>query len=391
MTSPILITVLSLLGLLVITMVSYGLALKFRNMDRWLGSYYFPVAPPPEHDWRHDPVDVFIAVCDHYEPQRGNAPKEEALSLVNRWVEEYPQLFGEFRDASGRPPQHTFFFPEDEYQPEYLDALKPLCDAGYGDVDIHLHHDADTADSLRAKLEAFRDTLFHRHGLLRQHPETGEIIYGFIHGNWALCNSRPDGHCCGVNEEIPILRETGCYADFTMPSAPSATQVNTINSIYYAWDRPGRPRSHETGQKAAVGRQPPEESLLLIQGPLAPDWKRAKWKVFPRIENGDLHVGRPASWSRFETWMDACVHVTGRPDWRFIKLHTHGCKEGNIDTLLGEGMVQFHRDLAEHAAEHPRFRYHYVTAWEMAQLVACAENGQSWEQVLTVNDTAQPA
>jgi hypothetical protein len=108
-------------------------------------------------------------------------------------VREYPQRFARFADADGRPPQHTFFFPQDEYRPEYLDELAALCRQGYGDVDVHLHHDGDTADSLRAKLEGFRDTLHDRHGLLRIDPETGRLVYGFIHGNWALCNSRPDG------------------------------------------------------------------------------------------------------------------------------------------------------------------------------------------------------
>ena len=43
-----------------------------------------------------------------------------------------------------------------------------------------------------------------------------------------------------VNNELEILRDTGCYADFTMPSAPHPTQTWKINSIYSASDRPGR-------------------------------------------------------------------------------------------------------------------------------------------------------
>ena len=354
----------------------YAYALKLRHMDRWMGSYYFPIDPPRENrDWRNSPVDVFLAICDHYEPQRDHLPKQEAIKLVERWVADYPRLFEHCRDSQGRVPQHTFFFPQDEYQPEYLDLLKPLCDAGFGDIDIHLHHEHDTAEGLREKLSVFRDILFQRHGCLRRDPATGEIVYGFIHGNWALCNSHPQKHFCGVNEELNVLLETGCYADFTMPSAPSSTQIATINSIYYAWDRPGRSASHQSGQRAAFGRTPPPNSLLMIQGPLVPDWKRAKWGIFPRIENGDLHHRRPATWDRFELWMQAHVHVHGRPDWRFIKLHTHGCKPGNIDTLLGPEMVAFHEQLATFAASHPQFRYHYVTAWEMAQLVKLAEIG----------------
>ncbi|MCA9033425.1 MAG: hypothetical protein KDA66_21595, partial [Planctomycetaceae bacterium] len=81
-------------------------------------------------------------------------------------------------------------------------------------------------------------------------------------------------------------------------------------------------------------------------------------------------------------WLDAGVCVAGRPDWRFVKLHTHGCKDGNIDELLGPGMQQFHADLAALHQQHPGFRYHYVTAWEMAQLVHLAESGETDPDVL---------
>jgi hypothetical protein len=299
------------------------------------------------------------------------------MEKVLRWQREYPRLFDRFRDVDGRPPQHTFFFPQDEYRPEYLDALKPLCDAGYGDVDIHLHHDDDTAEALDAKLSEFRDVLFRRHGLLRRDPVTGEIVYGFIHGNWALCNSRPDGKLCGVDQELTVLLNTGCYADFTMPSAPSATQTRTINSIYYAHDKPGRCKSHDDGILARVGQSPPADHLLMIQGPLLPDWTRRKFGVVPRIENGDIHAGRPASLRRFPLWMKAGVHVAGRPDWRFIKLHTHGCKDGNIDEWLGQPMVAFHEELTVWRRLHPEVRLHYVSAWEMAQLVHQAERGDA--------------
>src|SRR4029078_10711953 len=170
----------------------------------------------------------------------------QAAARVARWVEEYPRRFERFRDADGRPPQHAYFSPEEEYEPEFLDAVAGLCRAGFGEVEIHLHHDGDTADDLRRKLESFKRLLADRHGLLSRDRATGELAYGFIHGNWALENSRPDGRWCGVNNELDILRETGCYADFTMPSAPDPAQTRKINSIYYAVDDPARPKSHDT-------------------------------------------------------------------------------------------------------------------------------------------------
>jgi hypothetical protein len=62
-------------------------------------------------------------------------------------------------------------------------------------------------------------------------PLSSRIAYGFVHGNWALCNSRPDGDWCGVNEELTVLAQTGCYADFTFPSAPSPTQPRMVNAV----------------------------------------------------------------------------------------------------------------------------------------------------------------
>jgi hypothetical protein len=253
--------------------------------------------------------------------------------------------------------------------------LSELCRSGFGDVDVHLHHANDTAESLREKLETFRDDLFYRHGQLRRDPVTNQIVYGFIHGNWALCNSLPGGHWCGVDNEITVLKETGCYADLTLPSAPSAAQTSTINSIYYARDQPGQPKSHDTGIRAAVGATPPEDSLLMIQGPLCLDWGHRKAGLIPRIENSDLHHHRAASWRRMQLWLKTGVCVAGRPDWIFVKLHTHGCKPGNTDTLLGADQKSFHARLAQAHRRNPNFRYHYVTAWEMAQLVHQAESG----------------
>jgi hypothetical protein len=201
----------------------------------------------------------------------------------------------------------------------------------------------------------------------------GRISYGFIHGNWALDNSRPDGRWCGVNDELSVLRQTGCYADFTMPSAPAACQTRTINSIYYATDDPGHPKSHDLGVTARAGGRPPEESLLMIQGPLALDWRRRKYGFLPAIENGELTGIRPPTIGRLWQWIAAGVHVAGRPDWRFVKLHTHGAWEPNAAMLLFEPMAAFHDQLRALADEHDWFRYYYVTAREMALLVHALE------------------
>jgi len=349
------------------------IAVRRRHMHLWLPAYVFSRESRSRDTEASDPVNVFIAICDHFEPEFGDPGFHAAMERVGRWCDQYPRLFGQFHDCRGQVPQHTFFFPQDQYRPEYLDRLSELCRQGFGDVEVHLHHDNDTAETLREKLDSFRKTLFRRHGLLRRDPDSGQVLYGFIHGNWALCNSRPDGRWCGVNEELNVLRETGCYADFTLPSAPDPTQTRTVNSIYYAVDHPGRPKSHDTGLRARVGQMPPQDGLLMIQGPLALDWGNRKLGLLPRTENGELHGTNPPTLARLRLWLRAGVHVAGKPNWVFVKLHTHGCNPANIGMLLGPAMERFHAELAEYAECRPGFRYFYVTAWQMAQLVHQAE------------------
>jgi hypothetical protein len=346
---------------------------RLRSLDRWLVQYVRET--PRRRDPRtSEPVHLLLCVADHYEPMIHGAPPQVAASRVEHWLREYPRQFGGFRDSDGRAPRHTFFYPPEEYRPKYLDALAELCQAGYGEVEIHLHHDNDTAEGLRKTLLEYKAVLAERHGLLARHRATGELAYGFIHGNWALCNSRPDGRWCGVNNELDVLRETGCYADFTLPSVPSPTQTRKINSLYYARGDGSRPRAHDTGVDVGTAPRPPR-SLMLIQGPLVLSWRARKWGLVPRVENGCLQGNQPATLERLDLWLRARVQVPTRPDWFFVKLHTHGAPEWNHRALLGEPMVRFHRALAERAARDPNFHFHYVTAREMYNLARAAEAG----------------
>lgn len=349
--------------------------LRRRGLDRWLVPYVLDT-PRRRNPAPDEPVHLLLCLADHFEPRWGLPSQKVALERVDYWVREYPRQLGDFRDSDGRPPRHTFFFPLEDYDPDHLDGLAELCRMGYGEVEVHLHHDRDTEAGLRSKLLEFKETLAQRHGLLSQRRDTGELAYGFIHGNWALCNSRPDGRWCGVNNELDVLRETGCYADFTLPSAPSPTQTRKINSIYYAWNDPSRSRSHDTG--VDVGVWPPfSNALMLIQGPLVCNWNQRKWGVLPRVENACIQAGQIPHLERVKHWLRARVQIPSRPDWFFVKLHTHGAKEANRKVLLGPPMIAFHRALAQYAVDHPNFHFHYVTAREMFNLVKAAEAGWS--------------
>ncbi len=319
------------------------------------------------------PTHLFLCLADHFEPDLHGASPARQRERVARWVSGYGPSVESLRDSRGRTPQHTFFFPIESYRAELLDGLVQLVEQGYGDVEVHLHHADDNAAHLQDLLLTSVELLHRRHGLLSTDP-AGRIRYGFIHGNWALDNSHPQGRWCGVNAELTVLRETGCYADFTLPAAPSPEQTRTINRIYYAVDDPQRPKSHDTGTPAAVGVAPTPHGLLMIQGPLLVT--RPGLGRRPRLENGMLTDRYPPTAVRLADWLRARVSVRGRPEWSFIKLYTHGAKESNASMLLGPAMRQFHHALRE-ASCRGGFEFFYVTAREMAQLVMQAEQGMA--------------
>ena len=397
----------------------------FKAVDKWFLGYLRSLLNRPRavSGTRH----LIFCLCDHFEPFREGVNSGEARRTVKNWLAAYPDAVRSGCDADGRPPRHTFFYPQEDYDEEILDQLAEFCRRGFGEVEIHLHHRHDTAEGLREKLESFRDLLHTRHGLLgverpkgklpgcqaarlsgesppeqsitTQQPDnpttSSSIRYGFIHGNWALCNSRPDGDWCGVNEELRVLAGTGCYADFTFPSAPSPTQPRMVNAIYYAKDRVGRSRGADRGelsscQAAKLLRENPSyepiatqqlnhattaSKLLLITGPLALNWSRRKWGVLPRLENAEISGVNPPTSDRIRLWARQGIHVKGRSEWVFVKVHTHGCVPGNAGVLLGGAMRQARETLQREFNDGRDWRLHYVTAREMYNLVRAAEAG----------------
>lgn len=318
-------------------------------------------------------VHVMLCVADHFEPGWGRPPDKVRQSRVEHWVRHYPRMAEGFRDADGRPPRHTFFFPAEEYRPGLLDRLAELVRAGYGEVEVHLHHDDDTSAGLRDSLLGFAERL-RRHGLIGRDRETGRPRFAFVHGNWALDNSRRDGRWCGVNDELRVLRECGCFADFTLPSAPSDTQTRRINSIYYAVDDPARPRSHDDGVEVRRGGSEAGD-LMIVQGPLSLRWPGGRFRLLPRLENGRIAGGAPPTPRRAASWVRTGVCIGGRPDLVFVKLYTHGCQEKNRDVLLGEPMRRLHAHLARAFNDGTHYRLHYVTARELYNVIKAAEEG----------------
>ncbi len=337
-----------------------------KQLRRWMPGYVRHVlknlASAPLTAGQH----LLVAVCDHHEPRWGQPSDEIARARVDYWCEHYPRLCAAYRDSDGRAPQHSFFFPGEEYSDRLFDGIDSIVRAGLGEVELHLHHDADTPDGLREKIRSYLELYAARGHFSR--TSAGEIRYAFIHGNWALANGRPDGRACGVDAELPILFDTGCYADFTFPSCPDPTQPGIVNAIYWPTGDLSRRRAYDGGEMARVGKTYTDR-VLMITGPLA--LSRREGRGLPRIEYGALTAHDPGTYSRARTWAGQRIAVGGRPEWIFVKLYTHGSPEKQAASLLGDGGRRLHDGLAE-LAHARKLALHYVTAREMYNIARAA-------------------
>jgi hypothetical protein len=331
-----------------------------RHAELWLPGYLgsrLRAGAPPER------ARLWVSIADHWEPYWERPSDDIAKERVATWVKHWPEIALRHADSTGRPPQYTFYYPQEEYRPAFLDALAELKRAGVADVDVHIHHNCEGEQNFLDRMSGFIETLTTRHGLLRRH--NGRTVFGFIHGNWALDNSRPNGSWCGLNNEITLLRDLGCYADFTMPSGDSPTQARTVNSIYWVDDDPMHPRSYDYGRPVRPGK-PGSGDLLMITGPFGLRWTE---RLLPRIEKGEIAYQDLPTPYRVKRWLELAPRI-GRDI--FLKLYSHGAQERNSAPMLLHGGLARLFTLLSEECRRRSYELRYVSTWEMRQAVDTA-------------------
>lgn len=355
----------------------------------WLTSYPFWRA---EELWQRavnsvsstQPTHLVVVVANHFEPgwdeSRLPVPWDAQMRKMDRWIKE-ARLTGRLvRDCDGKPFVHTYFYPGEQYYAPLLDQIATMEAEGLGEVEIHLHHGVDkpdTSENLRRALTEFRDLLAEEHGCLSRVNGKGKPMYAFVHGNLALANSL-NGHACGVDDEMQILAETGCYADLTLPAVPHQAQGSRINAIYQC-GRPLHERApHLTGPQLRVGQ--PFQLPVIFPGPLVFNWRRRKYGLpIPRVEDGALTANYPLESARLRSWRNAHVGIVGRPNWVFIKLYCHGFFSNDLAVTMGEPMRRFWGDALAESDRRGDYKIHFATAREAFNMMQAAIDGQPGE------------
>lgn len=363
---------------------SANLLTKFKHNLSWLMRYPFVRAGNLLGEKFEGQKHIIFTVANHFEPSwkaQGFHDLPTQIKRLNEWHKMARKTGEAVLDADGTKFRHTNFYPAEQYYPELLDTMAEMQAEGLGEVEIHLHHGVekpDTAENLRNSLVEFRDILAERHNCLSKVDGNGIPMWAFVHGNLALGNSC-GGKYCGVDNEMQILAETGCYVDMTLPSAPDETQVSMLNQIYECGLPLDQPIPHRTGNSVAVCGNKPQLPLIFT-GPLIFNWtRRIKGLPVPRLDDGALVHNQPMDIARFNRWISANVTVKGRPEWIFVKLYCHGFFDHDQDACIGESAKRFFSEIIENGEKTGKYKVHFASAREAFNMVSAAIDGKNGE------------
>jgi hypothetical protein len=324
---------------------------------------------------------VVILVANHFEPSWREVGHHDIDTQI-RLLEDYSKLAGKTCNSivgsDGVKFQHTNFFPIEQYDSRLLDIVAQMQSDGLGEAEIHLHHGVekpDTAENLRNTLVEGRDVFAEKHKLLSRFDGKGEPKYAFVHGNLALANSS-GGEMCGVDEEMKILAETGCYADFTLPTAPDRTQVPIINSIYECGMPLNEAIPHRKKKTIVDGND--LNLPIIFQGPLVFNWTRKVNGIpIPRIDDGALVDNQTTDLRRFKRLISSNITVAGKSDWVFVKLYCHGFFTHDQKACIGEGAERFFGEILEDSEKTGAFDLYFASAREAFNMVSAAADGKT--------------
>jgi len=341
----------------------------------------------------NEPRHVMFAFVDHFDDSEPhNVPNSEPRI----WVDDYIAMARRHVDADGRHPIHSYFMFWAGYETSWngfnihscLNILNEATYQGYGEIEYHLHHgvrDEGTRCEAVATNEFLTWTnkavnVFSSHGAWITAEPVPQIAFGFIHGMWALDNSRtavwndPNSarQYCGVNQELRLLREKNCYADFTFNS-PFPMTPKIVDSIFYARDDEF-PASYKNPDNVFLVEvnQPMQGDLMIIEGP--------NIRCNIGVHRGDYYD--LATLARMDGWVGHNVHVVGQNNWVFVKVYTHGCLEDLTyqpawDAFFGPPMDWFYTDIEAKYNDGINWKLHYVSAREMYNIAKAAEAGMT--------------
>lgn len=115
---------------------------------------------------------------------------------------------------------------------------------------------------------------------------------------------------------------------------------------------------------------------MMIQGIIGLRWNSRTHKFLPSIEQSNIDVSDYPFDRRIDYWVKKGIHVEGKPNWIFIKIHTHGAREEDREVLLGKRCDDMYSYLESKYNDKKRYFLHYVSAREMYNIINAAVAGK---------------
>jgi hypothetical protein len=321
--------------------------------------WIIPYLTSGRHEPYTGPKHVVFVMADHFEPGRG----ESGVQKTRNWLARFQPIADRHFDSRGNRFRYNWFYPYDHKNEAVLPLLNDLVCQGYGEIELHWHLPSEANSENFATMLDEAIAWYQRYGALISGGEQARTAFAFIAGNWRLDGSEPNRHT--VTNQLQTLFDKGCYADFTFSTIGTVCQPRKINSIYYVYDTPG-PKSYDDGMDARVD-SPVNDALMIFEGPLSINL------LTGAFEYGAVESDPRPNPQRVAKWIDADIHVRGRPEWIFVKVYTHGCQ--SEQTLLGGDLDRMLTWL-ESECRRRGHSLHYMTAREAYNVAKAAEDGR---------------
>ena len=330
------------------------------NALTWFSDNLSSLAFPGQWEKSPDGRHLVVLLVDHHEPGTG----ERGVRNEADWCEAYRKTSAAaLRDSYSNSFKYTWFFPVDQFEGGSILELNKLVYDGLGEIELHWHHELFEDEPFRDALSSILKQ-YGRYGAMVNSPG-GPAHFGYIAGNWNLDNAVSPGET-GPSNQIDTLQSLGCYADFTFCTIGTLAQPKTVNSIYFVKDSPAR-KSYDVGVPARAGDA--NDGFLLLEGPLFFDWQHC------RLEYAALEIGQEYSFDRVKKWIDYAPIVQGVPQWRFLKIYTHG-QQSKQGLVLEDGLGKVLQQLKSYADEH-EIKLHFASAREAYNMVMAAVAGKT--------------
>ena len=325
-----------------------------------------PEVPPILN--RTTPMHVIFAFVDHWE----NGYGENGKRLANLFYNEYNDMAKKHQDADGISPQHTWFCVYLE-KPS-IQVISKCVFNNLGEMEIHIHHGTandDGCDNTPEITQYLNDYInfLQKVGACITAELEPKTAFGFIHGMWALDNSRcMDGHrqYCGCNEELNLLISKKCYGDFTFP-AWGTMDPKWKSKICLCMDSP-YPKSYDYyfRELSKFDSPPQNNEFLIFEG--------------PGYISTNIDKNEAPTLARMNSLVNANVHVIGRDDWVFVKVNSH-CAQ-NLDdpqgfnNIIGNTADKFYSDIEQVFNDGINYKLHYATSRELYNIAMAAADGK---------------